>query len=96
MLALLGGFIFTANARQAALNSRPQIGAFLNGTLPEVAPAISGNWSAIIAFTNLVFTNSVGLAPVPGTDELCVWEREGRVWTFQNSSGASKRNSFST
>ncbi len=91
MLALLGGFIFTAHARQAALNSRPQIGTFLNGTLPEVAPAISGNWSAVVAFTNLVFTNSVGLTSVPGTDELYVWEREGRVWTFQNSPGVSEK-----
>ena len=59
--------------------------------MPEVAPGISGNWSAVVAFPNLLFTNSVGLAPVPGTDELCVWEREGRVWTFENSPGATQK-----
>ncbi len=59
--------------------------------MPEVAPSISGNWSAIVAFPNLLFTNSVGLTSVPGTDQLCVWEREGRVWTFQNSPGVTEK-----
>ena len=39
----------------------------------------------------LLFTNAVGLAAVPGTDQLCVWEREGRVWTFQNSPGTTEK-----
>jgi uncharacterized repeat protein (TIGR03806 family) len=93
---LLGSFLLSADAKAVVgkkfgLTARPDVGAFLNGALPEVAPGISGNWSAVVAFTNLLFTNSVGLAPVPGTDELCVWEREGRVWTFQNSPGATQK-----
>jgi len=91
VLALLGGPIFTVGARPYGLTSRPSVGAFLNGTLPEVAPTISGNWSAIVAFTSLLFTNSVGLTAVPGTDQLCVWEREGRVWTFQNAPGTTNK-----
>jgi len=97
LLALLGGFIFGAGARPDGpgevygLVARPKVGAFLNGVMPEVAPGLSGNWTAVNAFTNLLFTNSVGLAPVPGTDELCVWEREGRVWSFQNSPGATEK-----
>ena len=71
--------------------NHPSIGAFLDGLLPEVAPSISGNWTAVNAFTNLLFTNSVGLTAVPGTDELCVWEREGRIWSFQNSPGATEK-----
>ena len=63
----------------------------MNGTLPEVAPVISGNWSAVEAFPRLLFTNAVGLAPVPGTDELCVWEREGRVWTFKNAHDVTEK-----
>ncbi|MDD5140407.1 MAG: PQQ-dependent sugar dehydrogenase [Verrucomicrobiales bacterium] len=90
-LALLGGLIFHAAAKPYGLTNRPPVGAFLNGTMPEVAPGISGNWSAVVAFTNLVFTNSTGLTSVPGTDELCVWEREGRVWTFQNTPGAMEK-----
>jgi len=73
------------------LASRQAVGAFLNDTLPYTAPAISGNWSAVPAFPNLLFTNSVGLAPVPGSDLLCVWEREGRVWTFENSPGVTEK-----
>jgi uncharacterized repeat protein (TIGR03806 family) len=88
-LALLGGFIISTAAKPYGLTNRPPVGAFLNGTMPEVAPDISGNWSAVVAFTNLVFTNSTGLASVPGTDKLCVWEREGRVWTFQNAPGVT-------
>ncbi|HEY3916026.1 MAG TPA: PQQ-dependent sugar dehydrogenase [Verrucomicrobiae bacterium] len=59
--------------------------------MPELAPSISGNWSAVAAFTNLLFTNAVGLCAVPGSTLLCVWEREGRVWTFENSPDADKK-----
>jgi uncharacterized repeat protein (TIGR03806 family) len=91
ILALLGGLVFSAEAKPYGLDSRPNVGAYLNGAMPETAPAISGNWSAVVAFTNLLFTNSVGLAFVPGTDELCVWEREGRIWTFENNPGATQK-----
>ncbi len=90
-IALLLGVASPAPAKPFALTNRPAIGPFLNGVMPEVAPSISGNWSAVVAFTNLLFTNSVGLTSVPGTDELCVWEREGRAWMFQNSPGASQK-----
>ena len=86
-----GCLVFSANAGPYGLAARPPVGAFLNGAMPETAPGISGNWSAVVAFTNLLFTNAVGLTVVPGTDELCVWEREGRVWTFQNSPGAAQK-----
>jgi uncharacterized repeat protein (TIGR03806 family) len=63
----------------------------LDGRLPEVAPSISGDWTAVVAFTNLWFTNSVGLTSVPGADNLCVWEREGRIWTFENDAGTAQK-----
>jgi uncharacterized repeat protein (TIGR03806 family) len=81
----------STRANPYGLNSRPPIGAFLNGTMPETAPGISGDWSAVPAFPNLLFTNAVGLTFVPGTDKLCVWEREGRVWLFENSSGTTNK-----
>jgi uncharacterized repeat protein (TIGR03806 family) len=90
-LTLLGSLVFSAQAKPYGLIARSSVGPFLNGTMPEVAPGISGNWSAVVAFTNLVFTNAVGLTFVPGTDELCVWEREGRVWFFENSPTATKK-----
>ena len=95
----MGSFFLSANAKPVAvggeksfgLTNRPAIGAFLNGVMPEVAPNISGNWSAVVAFTNLLFTNSVGLTHVPDSNQLCVWEREGRVWTFENSAGVTEK-----
>jgi uncharacterized repeat protein (TIGR03806 family) len=100
-LALLGGFISFAGAKPAVaeksfgLTNRPAIGAFLDGVMPEVAPGISGNWSAVVAFTNLLFTNSVGVTFVPdstsNSNQLCVWEREGRIWSFENNPGATQK-----
>src|SRR5271170_4544343 len=89
--AALGGFIFSANAKPFGLDSLPPVGAFLNGTMPEAAPAISGNWSAVVAFPNLLFTNAVGLTAVPNSNELCVWEREGRIWAFENSPNVAQK-----
>jgi len=95
---LLGSFLLSADAKifvpdkaHYGLTNRLCVGAFLNDVMPEVAPAISGNWSAVNAFTNLLFTNSVGLTSIPGTDELCVWEREGRIWSFRNNPGANDK-----
>ena len=95
----MGSFFLSAGAKPVAvvveksfgLTNRPSVSAFLNGVMPEVAPGISGNWSAVVAFTNLLFTNSVGLTHVPDSNLLCVWEREGRVWTFENSSGVAEK-----
>ncbi|HSU66821.1 MAG TPA: PQQ-dependent sugar dehydrogenase [Tepidisphaeraceae bacterium] len=59
--------------------------------MPELGPGISGNWSAVIAFPNLAFKNALGLSPLPGTSRLVVWEREGRVWSFENHADASEK-----
>jgi len=78
-------------AQSYGLELHPSIGPFLNNQMPEAAPAISGNWSAVVAFTNLVFTNALGLAAMPGTTRLVVWEREGRVYSFTNTPGANSK-----
>ena len=80
-----------AVAQPYGLNSRVALAPYLNGVVPPVSPVITGTWSAVVAFTNLTFTNAVGLACVPGTNLLCVWEREGRVWTFVNNSNTAQR-----
>jgi uncharacterized repeat protein (TIGR03806 family) len=74
-----------------AESARVALEPFLNHAMPEAAP--KSPWSAVVAFPKLLFTNAVGLAPVPGTpDLLCVWEREGRAWAFTNSAEtATKR-----
>lgn len=80
-----------ASAQTPGILSREPIGAFLDGVLPPVPPAPATSWSAEVAFPSLVFTNAVGLAPVPGTNLLCVWEREGRIWVFENDSAAATK-----
>ncbi|MBU6410328.1 MAG: PQQ-dependent sugar dehydrogenase, partial [Verrucomicrobia bacterium] len=82
---------FIASGQPNGLDFPPQGAPYLNGAMPLRAPAVSGNWSAVVAFPHLLFTNALGLTAVPGTDDLCVWEREGRVWTFQNSRGARRK-----
>ena len=80
-----------APAQPYGLDSRPAVGPFLDNVMPESAPTISGNWSAVVAFTNLTFTNSIGLTYVPGTSKLVVWEREGRIWSFTNDPSANSK-----
>jgi len=88
---LFGLLVLRAVAQPYGLDVRPGIGPFLNGTLPPAAPLLSGTWSAVVAFTNLTFTNAVGLTAVPGTTRLTVWEREGRVYSFDNNRGAAAK-----
>jgi uncharacterized repeat protein (TIGR03806 family) len=88
---LCGSFCFYSGAAQYALASRAAVGPFVNEAMPHTAPGISGDWSAVVAFPNLFFTNSVGLTAVPHSNLLCVWEREGRVWTFENSQGVTQK-----
>src|SRR5580704_11216088 len=71
-------------AEPYGLNERPGIKPFLNGTMPELGPGVSGNWSAVVAFPKLAFRNALGVLPMPGTSQLVVWEREGRLWSFEN------------
>src|SRR5438309_557024 len=60
-LVVVGGLLSLAvagivSAKPYGLTRRENAGPFLNGALPEIAPSISGNWTAVIAFTNLLFT----------------------------------------
>jgi uncharacterized repeat protein (TIGR03806 family) len=91
LLTGLVGCALSVFAQPYGLSSRPPIGPFLNNALPKAAPAISTNWTAVVAFSNLFFTNAVGFTGIPGTNRVCVWEREGRVWSFANSSNTSQK-----
>ena len=72
-------------AQQRGLISRPDVDAYYDGIFPTTPPAVPGNWSTVIAFPNLTFLNPVGLAPIPGTNKLIVWERDGKIWSFDNN-----------
>ena len=93
LFLLLGSGLLTGSAfgQPYGLTNRPSAGRFLNDVMPEAAPGISGNWSTVVAFTNLAFTNTLGLAYMPGTPKLVVIEREGRAWSFTNQPGANSK-----
>lgn len=91
VLVLLLAMGRPAPAQPYGLANRPAVGAFLNNVLPETAPVVPANWAVVPAFPNLYFTNLLGVLPVPGTNLLCAWEREGRVWTFVNDSNTTTK-----
>lgn len=80
-----------AASKPYGIESRTPVGAYLNGKMPELGPGISGNWSAVSAFPHLAFRNALGILPIPGSSRLVVWEREGRVWSFENRAEVSAR-----
>src|SRR5437763_15155007 len=90
-LFLLAALSQSVLAQPYGMTSRPAVGQFLDNVMPESAPVVSGNWSAVVAFTNLTFTNALGVTYVPGTSNLVVWEREGRIWSFSNTPSASSK-----
>ncbi len=87
--------LFAANAAMAAapygLAARPAFAAFNGGKLPAYAAEASGDWSTEVAFPNLTFLNPVGVLPLPGTSKLVVWEREGRIYSFDDAPGAATK-----
>ena len=87
--ALFGSSIHAG--QDYGLKERVRIGAFLGGKMPPLGPGISGNWKAVPAFPNLPFKNALGLCPLPGSQRLVVWEREGRVWSFENNADATEK-----
>ncbi|HEY1121846.1 MAG TPA: PQQ-dependent sugar dehydrogenase, partial [Haloferula sp.] len=78
-------------AQQHGLTSRPDVDAYYDGIFPTTPPAVPGNWSTVIAFPNLTFLNPVGLAPIPGTNKLIVWERDGKIWSFDNNAATTTK-----
>lgn len=79
------------NAQDYGLTTRPSFTAFNGGTLPPNASTIAGNWSTVPAFPNLTFLNPMGIAQKPGTNTMIVWEREGRVWSFDKNASTSTK-----
>lgn len=76
-----------AQGQTYGLAQRPTVGAYFDNKFPPEPPPVPANWSTVEAFPGLSFLNPVGLAPVPGTNKLVVWEREGKIWVFDNQAG---------
>ncbi len=81
----------SAKAQSYGLPARPNVNAFYDGVFPTEAPSIPANWSTVVAFPNLSFQGAVGLTSIPGTNKLLVWEREGKIWVFDNDPATSTK-----
>lgn len=86
-----GTVISAPGVRNSGLLKRPSFSAYNNGVLPKTAPILAGDWSVKPAFPNLTFQNPMGLCAVPGTQDLIVWEREGKVWRFTNDPATAEK-----
>jgi len=73
-----------AAPRTSGISKRPDFKAYQGSVFPKEAPILAGAWSVQPAFPGLTFQNPMGLTTVPGTNDLLVWEREGRLWRFAN------------
>lgn len=93
LFAFLAGLALLPPARgqEYGLTQRPVVGPYLDGKLPPEPPTIPSNWSTVKAFPNITFLNPLGLLPIPGTNKLVVWEREGRVYAFENDPDVSTK-----
>ncbi|MES2476564.1 MAG: Ig-like domain-containing protein [Verrucomicrobiota bacterium] len=89
LLATLAGF--RAMAQPYGLESRPVVGPYLDGVLPPEPPTLATDWTTVVAFPNLAFQNPLGLLPLGETGKLVVWEREGRVWSFDNDAATATK-----
>jgi uncharacterized repeat protein (TIGR03806 family) len=91
LVATVASVILSSNSTFSGPNAvltKPVGGAFMDGRLPSSAPVIPSDFEVRIAFTNLTFQNPMGIVPVPGSNRLAVWEREGKIWTFENDPAA--------
>ncbi len=70
---------------------QPRILPFLGGKLPPIAPLFAGGWRLVEACPNLHFEDPLGVKPMPNSHDLVVWERQGRLWVFDNKAEASEK-----
>ena len=88
-LPLLFGTLQEAEAQGYGIAARPAVGGYFDGVMPAAEPAEPTTWSTANAFPNLAFQNPMGVQPLPGTNRLLVWEREGMVYLIDNTPTAA-------
>ncbi|MCW1915105.1 PQQ-dependent sugar dehydrogenase [Luteolibacter sp. GHJ8] len=76
-----------AAAGLAALPGRPKhaavpVGAYFNGVFPAEAPGASPGFASANAFPELTFTDPMWIAEIPGTSDMVVVEKSGRLKRF--------------
>lgn len=75
------------------LDRAEPIGPYLDGALPSQTPrSASGSWETVDSFPEVILIDPIQMVPVPGTNQLLVAEKIGRLMVFENSSTSSGRN----
>lgn len=70
------------------------IGAFLNNSFPSVEPTGISEWTVRETFMGINISLPMHLAPYPGTNKLLCVAKEGRVFLFENTPGATVTETF--
>lgn len=74
-----------AAAQTPGLDAPQAVGAHFNGVFPVTAPGQSTGWTTENAFPNLTFVDPLWLTEIPGSGQLLVVGKNGRIWRFANS-----------
>jgi glucose/arabinose dehydrogenase len=90
MLALLGCILWVVPCagQQFGRAAPVPVGGYLNGVFPAATPGLEGDWMTVRSFPNLTFTDPMWLTPWPGSEDLLMVERTGRLKRFANDQDA--------
>ena len=71
-------------AEQSGRDTPVPVAPYLNAVFPSLPPGGAGAWKTVRSFPNLTFTDPMWVTPWPGTDDLLLVERMGRLRRFPN------------
>src|SRR5687767_5957295 len=66
----------------------PPIRPYLGGRLPAADPRAAGRYALVDAFPRLILKDLLGMVPVPRSDRLVIFNRQGIAWTIPNDPAA--------
>jgi uncharacterized repeat protein (TIGR03806 family) len=87
-LVVLLLLVWPVEAQPQGRTNPVPVGPYLNGVFPSARPGSVGSWSTVRSFANLSFYDPMWLTPWPGTDDLLIVERTGRLRRFPNDQEA--------
>ena len=95
--ALIAGSLLSgawAFAGAPGLDGPAAVGPFLNGTLPTVEPTGASEWTVQETFTGININLPMHILPYPGTNKLLCVAKEGKIFLFDNTPGATQTDLF--
>ena len=83
---LLGLIPWQAAAQAGGLDAPQAVAPYLGGVFPQTAPGQATGWTTVNAFPGLTFVDPLWLTPIPGTTQLLLVGKDGRIYRFENNS----------